>query len=768
MLALLCGDAVSAGLSESEVPFEISADSIAYYEARQLYVAEGDVRVAQGGRRLEADWAAFSLLSRLGAASGRVRLEDGGQLVRAEFMVFDVDRLQGSLFEGDIDTGEGGFLIQARELVKTGDVEYEAREGMITACRCPPETLLTPWRVRSKRAQVELGGYGQARNSTVDVMGVPALWLPWMIYPVKTDRETGLLLPDFAYGGRNGFQVGVPFFWAARPELNVTVTPRYVETRGFKPDLDLEYVLGQHSGGRFYGSYVSDESYGDPLLPPHVEDRWGISFQHDQALPRGWRARADVKLVSDNLYLGDFDDYGRYRADLFLRSTAFAFRHFGEPGRVGVVGSMLYADDIQYGAEEDRDRSLLHRWPDLSLRVLPGRQAWLDRLGLVSAADASYAYFHSLDDPRGVFPGAAVGAGGFFLDTGLDPAPRANEGDGLFQAGEPMLDSGHRLVLHPRLARPLRLVGLLDLYPELGYSQTLYRSRRQGFAERGIFSARADLRGRLRGRLDWLGLSGTGHLLEPFASWALVRPRAQADNPVFVPPSPIPQRRLRQLALDNRLLDPSDRVRAAQVLAVGFDNRLRGARSGAGPTRVLAEFRLSFEHDFETAGGQQFVLDGRGFPRDWLQSDFNLVWNTRAGEIDEGLFGATLYLPSWRFFSNATLGTRYRFLRHVPAILEETLPGSVDQLDATAGLRLFGVLQLNYGVSYSLADRQRISNGGTVIYASRCRCWAIGVDIREESGREVYYGIRYSLTGLGRSRGSPFAVGNELAPLLER
>jgi len=53
-------------------PFEITADEIIYDGARNLYVANGNVRIVQGDRNMRAAWVAFSTETRLGVAEGDV------------------------------------------------------------------------------------------------------------------------------------------------------------------------------------------------------------------------------------------------------------------------------------------------------------------------------------------------------------------------------------------------------------------------------------------------------------------------------------------------------------------------------------------------------------------------------------------------------------------------------------------------------------------------------------------------------------------------
>ena len=100
------------------------------------------------------------------------------------------------------------------------------------------------------------------------------------MFPVKSERESGLLFPEFAYGGRNGFEVGLPLYWAARHNINVTLTPGYMETQGARAKLEVEYLLGKSSKGKFQGAFIRDRTGGPD--EPHGKRRWALSFDHDQ------------------------------------------------------------------------------------------------------------------------------------------------------------------------------------------------------------------------------------------------------------------------------------------------------------------------------------------------------------------------------------------------------------------------------------------------------------------------------------------------------
>lgn len=769
LLALLLGSlfaglvattgAADAREFDPDEPIDVTADRLDYIADGQIYIADGHVAIRQAGRTLTADWMAISLKTRRGVASGRVRISDAEQSATASFMAFDVDSLRGTLFEAEIDTGPGGFLVTGRELERRSDVDYAVREGGFTSCRCPDEDDADPWRVETDEGQVELGGYGYARNSTVEVLDLPVAWVPWILFPVKTERETGVLLPDVAFGGNNGFQIGLPLFWAARHDVGVIVTPRYLKNAGFKGDVEVEYLLGEESSGVIGGAYVRD-SRGGGGTTGVPENRWAFQIEHDQSLPADFRARVDVKAISDNAYLDDFDDYAVYRRDLFLRSSAFAFGQLGETGRLGLMGALRWADDLQNPLGLDRDTTLLNRMPEAEARILPGPTPFARALGLLPSLDTDLVYFFQREDPRFVDPTAPVGPDGRFLDAGIDPAAGAADptrGDGIFEAGEPLLEDGTRFTMRPRLARPVSLFGVADLMPEVGYAETLYGGSQTGFAERGVASARADLRTRLVARRG-LGADHEGeHALSPFVRYTWIHTRNQQNVPIFTPPSTIEQERLRQLDPDNYVVDPSDRIPDANLIAVGFDNAFRIGRVDGGGDPLRADAWISFQHDFDQGDAGQLVIGGQSDWRGRLAGRASLSVDTGTGQIDEGLLGLRVGLPDWASLRSPYLSGRYRYLRVPPQVLY-IAQREINQIDLGLGFRISERFAIDYSIAYSLEDGLRLAQVGSVVYASRCKCFSIGFDVVEDRTRDVFFRVRYSITGLGNADSDPFAA----------
>src|SRR5262249_29552832 len=158
---------------------------------------------------------------RQGVASGHVVVIQGEDVLRADVLQFQIDSAKGVVFDGSLEGSGTRFLMNGDVIQKTGDQTYVFQKGHFTSCKCP-EGEKEPWAIGASKANLDFNGYGTARTTTFEVLGVPVLWLPWMLYPLKKDRATGFLFPTWNASTRKGFDVGLPFFWAVGERMNLT------------------------------------------------------------------------------------------------------------------------------------------------------------------------------------------------------------------------------------------------------------------------------------------------------------------------------------------------------------------------------------------------------------------------------------------------------------------------------------------------------------------------------------------------------------------
>jgi len=769
-------------------PFELTADAIEVDLDRELYVARGNVRIVQEERTLRADWAAFNRRTGAGVASGDVELVERGEVLRAQFVEFDIDDFRGVIHQGSFESESTPFRARGAEIAKTGENTYTFKDGAFTTCRCPDADDTDPWTIRASEADLEVEGYGTVRNATFDVLGVPVAWIPWIVLPLKSERQSGLLFPELSLSSFSGFEVGLPFFWALHEQAGLVLTPRYSVQRGFGGAASFDYVLGEESEGETTAAYTRDQDIdADTRADPYGRDRWSLHGAHDLHAPGGLRLLTDYRLASDNDVPFDFDELGEHRSDRFLESEASVTRGFGDLGRLGLGVGATFADDLQNPDDLDRDRFLIQRWPTASATLLPGGIPGVS--ALVPALDVEYAWFQARERAADVYPAAPTGPRGLFLDTGIDGVPNAqervnafrieqetgfdfatlppavfdpadphgdaaalvpggSEGDGVFQEGEPLADSGHRLLLHPRLAVPLAWRGI-SVVPEVGWHQSLYETRLRDFEQRGFLTTRVEASTRFTGRLGgWL------HLLEPQVGYALATAGSQSDNPLFVPDTAAPLDRVRALDLDAVTRDPADRIARASQLTFGFGNRLFGAGGDDPEPRLRVDATLLGLYDFHADRLAALILDGRAWPAERTELRFHADLDPDRGRFDEVLGEA-----SWAHPAGVELSASYRYAREIPLFFEDFLVGDrfddredldhIHQVNAAVGLALTEQWSLRYRAFYAIEQDLLLANQGLVEYLSRCGCWAVGLQLSQDRNRGFDVRLQYRLVGLG-------------------
>ena len=798
--ALLLGAPILA-LAQDEPPeparraWNISADSISYERERDVYTARGNVRIVQPGRSLRADWLAFSNTTRRGVATGNVVIEDEGQQLEADVIHFELDDLRGILLDGRLEGKQTGFLATGEEVRKLSDQEYEFEKGTFTTCRCP-DGGREPWVLRSEEAELEIGGYGTARNTVLDVLGVPVFWLPWIRYPLLTERATGLLFPVLGTSSRSGFEIGLPFFWAALPNLNVTLTPHWLSERGFKPEAAVEYVFGERSYGELLASGILDDRKvldDDPSTSS--DDRYGVAWLHDQELPAGWRWKADGLVFSDNNYPFDFREFSRYESDRFAESTTFVEKRFGALDRYGFVAAARYAQDLQNPDGFDRDRFLLQRAGALALSGAPQRV--IEEAPFDVSFDTQLVNFYPSQNAEKYYaPDGVVVANGRFLDTGIDGVPDGREPDrqgnvvpgdpheddfsaanpsgtemnGRFEDGEPLVERGQRVILNPRVALPLRLDDRFELRSELGYHGTFYETKGESFESRNLGTAQVALSTRLRRALELpFGAGRATHLLEPTLSWIGITNVSQDENPLLVPRSVVLQDRLRQLELGNVLRDEADRIAEANAVTLALGNRLfvptpTGADGVLEPPRLFADVTFSAAWNFAGSELRDLYLDGVVFPAPQFRSSFIAGW-----DLDDSDFSEALFEFGYADAVGNDLGIGYRYVRDVPTLFgdwpfDDRFDRFEENFDRINQIDLFGryaftrLWALSYRLRFSFEDTVALTNQLGVEYTSRCQCWAVQLGAEYDRSGGIDVALRYRILGLGDDTVRPFGA----------
>jgi LPS-assembly protein len=118
---------------------------------------------------------------------------------------FDYESNTGVISKGFVQSGN--VIFEGELINKTGENDYYVVKADYTTCtNCPAS-----WSFQGSQIRAELGGYAFIKNSFLKFGGVPVFWIPYLIVPLKSDRQTGLLTPEFESSQAGGLTVSQPF-----------------------------------------------------------------------------------------------------------------------------------------------------------------------------------------------------------------------------------------------------------------------------------------------------------------------------------------------------------------------------------------------------------------------------------------------------------------------------------------------------------------------------------------------------------------------------
>ena len=316
-ISVSAGGARANALPENpkELSWHISALKVTFDNKRDLYIAQDDVVITGGKTRLEADYVEFSNKTKDAFAQGNVLLISGEDSIACNAMNINFTTEIGTINNGTIFIQEDNFYIHGENIRKTGKFSYSMDKGSITSCAGE----FPDWKISGKNVNVTVEGYGTANHAVLWAKKVPALYSPFLVFPVHTKRQTGLLFPRVTSSDRKGFEYEQPLFIAMSKNTDATVYVDYMADRGTKLGTEFRYVLDNKTKGSMFLDVLEDEKIDDGTIntknysfestPQRTNtDRYWFRMKHNQDLPKGFTGKLDIDIVSDEDYLLEFKD----------------------------------------------------------------------------------------------------------------------------------------------------------------------------------------------------------------------------------------------------------------------------------------------------------------------------------------------------------------------------------------------------------------------------------------------------------------------------
>lgn len=354
ILPLICSAQIPGRMKVSG-PVDITADTIQYDRENSVYTAKGDVEMREGTRSLKADFVTYNEITDDVLAEGHVVFREDGDQVEADRITLNLATKLGAIEKGRIFLSKGDFYVSGEEITKTGEATYVIRRGEFTTCGWEKPA----WKFTARDVQIKVQGVATARSASFRILGKPILYLPWGIFPVVTQRQSGFLLPELTLSSRDGVKISESFFWAIAKDRDATFYLDVIQERGIKPGAEYRYTLTDTFKGEWYGSIIDDRDY--------KHTRYQVKGEHEQVF-KDLALKSRIDYVSDKDYLQDFGYLALERSENLLKSTAFAEKPFGD--------SLLTVETSYF-------RTLLEKNDDTTFKYLPFASYFLQYMPVI-------------------------------------------------------------------------------------------------------------------------------------------------------------------------------------------------------------------------------------------------------------------------------------------------------------------------------------------------------------------------------------------------
>ena len=455
---------------------KVKADSITYDKKTDTYDATGKVRIDWSGVIMFADEVTLRQSDNLATAEGNVLFRKGEDTLHADRVTLDLETAKGEVSNGRLFVKQGNFRLSGEKMLKTGVDDYHVERGSFTTC----DGEVPSWKFSAAELDVTREEYAVGRHAIFYIKDVPVLYFPYIVYPVKEERQSGFLIPRVGISSKKGFYLEVPYYLVVNPSQDATFYLDIQTKRGAGAGAEYRYMMRSGGFGNLnaYLIYDTDE---DML-------RGNFLIRHQQSFSPTLFFRADIDLTLDRDFYRDYGEVnGEYNRQ-YLESSAFITKHWE---RYSLTTELRYVENL-YAVN---NKATLQKLPNITFTGI--KQQLLNTPFYVSL-DSTFTNFHR--------------------QNGLQ---------------------GQRLDLHPMLTYYTSPGGILEGAAWVGYRQRLYNTYggdiNTGFSDSGIPDVGASLSSTFSRVYDtaWGNLKKVKHTIIPEVTYSFLPQQDQDDLPFF-------------------------------------------------------------------------------------------------------------------------------------------------------------------------------------------------------------------------------------------
>lgn len=381
---------------------EVNVYSDKAYRSDTINKLVGNVVITHYDETLYGEAATIDLVKGYIEVEGNIRYVSELMTVYGSKLIYDTHTAKMTIENARV-ISESYSLI-GKSITKISPEVFLAEEAEYTTCKDCPES----WSVYGKHVRITVNNYVHVQKAMIKINGVNVIFLPYLVLPIKNERETGLLMPSFSLFNREGIWYQQPWFWAINKHADMTLTPSTWGRRGYGTDVEYRQLFGEEKWANINSRLLQDKIYEpNKSTTEHTTSKYfrqfseyehhfqfGNSLTHhahytnmsDLDLVKVFRAYTDPKIQGSELGLSSFFD---------LRTDHLSISLQGDYNQNQLVSNPLYFD-----------KHYVQVLPQTNLSIIPltlynSEVPMLQNIAI--GADAQHTAFRQVDPDESLY-----------------------------------------------------------------------------------------------------------------------------------------------------------------------------------------------------------------------------------------------------------------------------------------------------------------------------------------------------------------------------
>ncbi len=275
-------DPADAGVNTA-LPVYITGENVTYDNETTEILGSGDIIFRHEGTSIFADSIYINIDKGDVAAEGNVFATDGKARIYTDKIYYNIKTKDAYTKHADIIYLP--WIARGKKLKKTGN-KIELESPVFTTC----DNKQPHYRMEASMIYFYEDEKVEAWHTRFFLGNIPVLYWPYYTQPIEGNEDPFDI--KFGWNDNLGFYVYVKYYWFFNKLNRLSLGYDYMEKRGNKVKLDMEYGIKELSTGYFKGFYNHDKEKATG------KDRWQVDYYHSQLFNKKGTVRAGVKVKS--------------------------------------------------------------------------------------------------------------------------------------------------------------------------------------------------------------------------------------------------------------------------------------------------------------------------------------------------------------------------------------------------------------------------------------------------------------------------------------